>query len=200
MSPGLLVAGSLTVDNVRTADGVLLPPRPGGNVIFAALGARLWSNAIGLVSRAGADYPAGALDRLAARGLDLAGITRVDAPHGMNVAFSYAPDGSRIRIFPARHHAIHPTGRARALHRLHRRRTGSPLRDLASLLTRCVGHPAHLARSHRRRTPGRDAGDQPSLARPRFASGPRATRLTLVRRTRHARAAARDDCWPTWRC
>ena len=114
MSPGLLVAGSLTLDNVRTADGVLLPPRPGGNVIFAALGARLWSNAVGLVSRAGADYPADALDRLAARGLDLAGITRVDAPHGMNVAFSYAPDGSRIRIFPpAIMQSIPPAERAR---------------------------------------------------------------------------------------
>lgn len=34
--PDLVVAGSLTVDNVRTAQGDLLPPRPGGNVIFAA--------------------------------------------------------------------------------------------------------------------------------------------------------------------
>ena len=99
--PDLVVAGSLTVDNVRTAQGDLLPPRPGGNVIFAALGARLWSSSVGLVSRAGADYPAHALERLASLGLDLGGITRVDAPHGMNVAFNYAPDGSRIRVFPS---------------------------------------------------------------------------------------------------
>ena len=98
--PDLLVAGSLTIDNVRTANGDLLPPRPGGNVIFAALGARLWSDAVGLVSRAGADYPAGALERLTSLGLDLSGITRVDAPHGLNVAFNYAADGSRIRVFP----------------------------------------------------------------------------------------------------
>ena len=99
-APALLIAGSLTIDNVRTAAGDLLPRRPGGNVVFAALGARLWSFSIGLVSRAGANYPAGALETLAALGLDLGGITRVDAPHGMNVAFNYAPDGSRVRIFP----------------------------------------------------------------------------------------------------
>ena len=99
-APALLIAGSLTIDNVRTAGGDLLPRRPGGNVVFAALGARLWSGSIGLVARAGTDYPAGALEDLAALGLDLGGITRTGTPHGMNVAFSYAPDGSRVRIFP----------------------------------------------------------------------------------------------------
>ena len=99
-APALLVCGSLTIDNVRTADGTLLPRRAGGNVIFAALGARLWSSSIGLVSRAGRDYPREALTRMRGLGFDLAGIARIDAPHGMNVAFSYAADGSRVRVFP----------------------------------------------------------------------------------------------------
>lgn len=99
--PELIVCGSLTLDNVVTADFGLLPRSCGGNVVYAALGARLWAPRVGLVSRAGCDYPADFLDSLADLGLDLGGIARVDAPHGMNVAFTYRPDGSRVRAFPA---------------------------------------------------------------------------------------------------
>lgn len=98
--PALLVCGSLTLDNVVTAGGALLPRTPGGNVVYAALGAALWSDRVGLVSRAGSDFPGDFLTRLEDRGLDLGGIARIDAPHGMNVAFAYRPDGSRVRAFP----------------------------------------------------------------------------------------------------
>ena len=96
----LVCAGSLTLDNVMTADDRLLPRTPGGNVIYSGLGALLWHPRVGLVSRAGTDFPAESLERLAARGLDVAGVRRVPEPHGMNVAFRYAPDGSRVRRFP----------------------------------------------------------------------------------------------------
>jgi sugar/nucleoside kinase (ribokinase family) len=96
----LVCAGSLTLDNVMTADDRLLPRAPGGNVIYSGLGARLWHPRVGLVSRAGADFPEASLERLATRGLDVAGVRRVPEPHGMNVAFRYASDGSRVRRFP----------------------------------------------------------------------------------------------------
>jgi sugar/nucleoside kinase (ribokinase family) len=101
MTPELIVCGSLTLDNVVTADGTLLPRSAGGNVVYAALGAALWGHRVGLVSRAGSDFPVEFLDMLAERGLDLGGIARLDAAHGMNVAFAYRPDGSRVRAFPA---------------------------------------------------------------------------------------------------
>lgn len=99
-APELVAFGSLTLDNVVTADSTLLPRNAGGNVVYAALGAALWGDSVGLVSRAGADYPADFLAMLTDRGLDLGGIARLDAPHGMNVAFAYRPDGSRVRAFP----------------------------------------------------------------------------------------------------
>ncbi len=99
--PELLVCGSLTLDNVVTADGTLLPQGAAGNVVYAALGAALWAGQVGMVSRAGADFPAEFLAMLGDHGLDLAGIARIDAPHGMNVAFAYKRDGSRVRTFPA---------------------------------------------------------------------------------------------------
>ncbi len=100
-TPDLIVCGSLTLDNVITSDGVTLPRTAGGNVVYAALGAMLWGHSVGLVSRAGADFPLDFLRMLGDRGLNLGGITRIDVPHGMNVAFAYRPDGSRVRAFPA---------------------------------------------------------------------------------------------------
>ena len=113
-APDLVTFGSLTLDNVVTADGTRLPRNAGGNVVYAALGAALWGGSVGLVSRAGADYPADFLAMLEDRGLDLGGIARIDAPHGMNVAFAYRPDGSRVRAFPPEVVAlIPPAERAR---------------------------------------------------------------------------------------
>ena len=100
IAPDLMICGSLTLDNVVTADGRPLPQTCGGNVVYAALGARLWGARVGLVSRAGSDFSPAFLDGLAALDLDLGGIVRIDAPHGMNVAFAYRQDGSRVRAFP----------------------------------------------------------------------------------------------------
>jgi ribokinase len=88
------------LDNVVTADRRLLPQTAGGNVVYSALGARLWHDRVGLVSRAGRNFSPAFLDCLAAKGLDLAGIQQMPQLHGMNVAFCYSPDGSRVRQFP----------------------------------------------------------------------------------------------------
>ena len=96
----LVCAGSLTLDNVLTAEGRQLPQSYGGNVLYSALGARIWHDAVGLVSRAGANFPAACLDMLAERGLRIEGIRRLHSRHDMNVAFCYRPDGSRVRKFP----------------------------------------------------------------------------------------------------
>jgi sugar/nucleoside kinase (ribokinase family) len=96
----IVCCGSLTLDNVRTGEGQLLPQSCGGNVVYSALAARLWHDRVGMVSRRGSNYPEGFLAALEARGLDLGGIVRQPEPHGMNVAFCYGADGSRVRAFP----------------------------------------------------------------------------------------------------
>lgn len=102
MSRDLLACcGSLTLDNVVLADGTPLAQSCGGNVVYSALAARLWHDRVGLVARIGVDYPRAFLGRLEEKGLDLSGVVETGARHGMNVAFSYRPDGSRIRAFPA---------------------------------------------------------------------------------------------------
>ncbi len=100
MSVQLIVCGSFTLDNVIAPSGERLPQNCGGNVAYAAAGAALWGDGVGLVAPVGSNYPADFLDALARRGLDLGGVRRLEAAHGMNVAFWYRPDGSRERRFP----------------------------------------------------------------------------------------------------
>jgi len=100
MSVRLILCGSFTLDNVIAPSGERLPQNFGGNVAYAAAGAALWSDGIGIVAPIGANYPACFLDELANRGIDLGGVRRSSALHGMNVAFWYRSDGTRERRFP----------------------------------------------------------------------------------------------------
>lgn len=98
--PALIVCGSLTIDNVVRANGEILPQSAGGNAVYAALGACVWSDSVGIVSRCGEGYPEAALKVLRDHGVDLGGVRRVEGPHMMNVAFAYREDGGRTRRIP----------------------------------------------------------------------------------------------------
>jgi sugar/nucleoside kinase (ribokinase family) len=84
--------------------------QPGGAVLYAALGARLWNQSVGCVSVAGSDYPADMLDRLRARGVDLEGVRVLDRP-GVRAWLLY--EGTRRhlvhRLGCPSHAAVSPT-------------------------------------------------------------------------------------------
>lgn len=81
-APDLVILGNLLVDDIVRRDGSTLMGEPGGALLHAALGARLWGASVGLVSVVGTDYPAAALDALADRGVDLAGVRPLGRPGG----------------------------------------------------------------------------------------------------------------------
>lgn len=97
MAPQYCVVGCLTLDNVITHDGQRYAGVAGGNALYTALGVRVWSTSVGIVSRAGSNYPAQTLTALADLGVDLGGMTVRDGPHEFNVAFAYSLDGDRTR-------------------------------------------------------------------------------------------------------
>ena len=80
MTPSLVLLGNLLVDDVVFPDGSTCMAQPGGAVMYGALGAALWGTRVGCVSLVGTDYPAGMLDALARRGIDLAGLHRLGGP------------------------------------------------------------------------------------------------------------------------
>jgi len=81
-APHVVLLGNLLVDDIVLRDGRTLMGEPGGAVLHAALAAALWGARVGICSVAGTDYPAAALDTLAARGIDLAGVRRLDRTGG----------------------------------------------------------------------------------------------------------------------
>jgi sugar/nucleoside kinase (ribokinase family) len=81
-APDLVLCGNLLVDDIVLADGSALLGEPGGAVLHTALAASLWGCRVGIMAVAGSDYPRSALDELARRGVDLAGVRHLDRPGG----------------------------------------------------------------------------------------------------------------------
>lgn len=76
----LYTIGNFTIDDiVLWPSGQTWMNQPGGNVLFSALGARIWLNPVGILARLGSDYPREKLKEIAARGIRL-GLHEVDAP------------------------------------------------------------------------------------------------------------------------
>jgi sugar/nucleoside kinase (ribokinase family) len=63
-----LMLGHLLVEDTILPDGTLLPGRLGGDCLYAAIGARVWSNDVALVTRVGRDFPPELLARMQAAG------------------------------------------------------------------------------------------------------------------------------------
>lgn len=72
----LLVVGSVALDSVQTPFGSTADALGGSAVFFSAAGALL--HPVQLVGVVGNDYPVDKLERIARRGVDLAGLTRAD--------------------------------------------------------------------------------------------------------------------------
>lgn len=69
-----LIAGKLSRDFILPVNGKPALDIPGGNLIYTAVGVRLWDQGIGLIGRVGEDYPREWLDQFAVRGFDCRGV------------------------------------------------------------------------------------------------------------------------------
>lgn len=75
-----VAAGSIIVDDIRTADGRLFEGVLGGGATHAAAGMRLWTPDVALVGSVGRDFPPEHWAALEALGLDLRATRRLDGP------------------------------------------------------------------------------------------------------------------------
>ena len=79
-SATLYTIGNFTIDDiVLWPTGQTWMSQPGGNVLFSALGARMWRDNVGILSRLGNDYPPERLREIEARDIIL-GLHEVDIP------------------------------------------------------------------------------------------------------------------------
>ena len=100
MSPKLVMIGGMTLDWIINVDGDVGVKSCGGNTLYAAAGARFWSDDIATVSRVGADFPEHYLTPFAEAGIDISHIRRVPGRHELVVAWRYDADGNRQDINP----------------------------------------------------------------------------------------------------
>ena len=98
-----VTGGGLRIDYLITHDGQAHTGLPGGNALYAAVGASVWTGDVGLWARLGENYPQSWLDHLAQRGLDTAGLVRMPCEQDHRTFFAYTADGRRDDTNPASH-------------------------------------------------------------------------------------------------
>ncbi len=98
-----LFLGGLHQEFVILADNQVCLGRLGGSAAFAAAGARIWSDSVGLIARVGCDFPAPLLEQLAKAGVSLEGVTRLAVPCDARRFHAYLTPGMRMDSNPASH-------------------------------------------------------------------------------------------------
>jgi len=95
--------GGLRQDYCITHEGRVFAGMLGGNAVYAAVGARIWSDSVGLISRIGSNYPADWLDDLHRHGVNLEGVRRLPDPHDTRTFYAYLSPEERVDTRPATH-------------------------------------------------------------------------------------------------
>jgi ribokinase len=94
----VVIIGNLTIDDIVLPDGTVRMACPGGNAVYAALAARLWNPAVGVVTRRGEDLPDGVLETLGQLAIDTAGVRAIEGPAVRNWII-YEHDGRRRWLY-----------------------------------------------------------------------------------------------------
>jgi sugar/nucleoside kinase (ribokinase family) len=105
MEPHFLVFGQLTREYLLPPDGLPRLDVPGGSLLYAAAGLRVWESGIGLVGRVGNDYPREWLNMCLARGLDTSGVRVVSKDIDVRDFVAYSESFEANRINPVSHFA-----------------------------------------------------------------------------------------------
>ena len=96
--PRVVIVGNLTIDDVVLPDGTTRMASAGGNSLYAALGARLWQPAVGIVTRRGEDFPHDLTAALHNLGVATDGIVDIPGPTVRNWVI-YEANGERRWLY-----------------------------------------------------------------------------------------------------
>jgi len=105
MEPQFLVFGRLNREYLLPAVGYPRLDVPGGNLLYAASGLRVWESEVGLVGRVGSNYPREWLNECIARGFDTTGIRIVPKSMDLREFVAYNETFEPNRINPVSHFA-----------------------------------------------------------------------------------------------
>jgi sugar/nucleoside kinase (ribokinase family) len=100
-----VIAGHLSRDTILPYTGVPLQDVPGGSLLYTAVGASIWDEGIGLVGRAGCDYPQAWLEEFSRRRWDVRGIKILPDEIDMRYFTAYTSNTSRDHENPVTYFA-----------------------------------------------------------------------------------------------
>ncbi len=100
-----ITAGGMRIDYLITHTGEAQIEQLGGNALYAAVGAAIWAQPVGLWARIGENYPQTPLDALQQHNIATEGVVRVPGWQEHRTFFAYTPDGRRDDCHPAAHFA-----------------------------------------------------------------------------------------------
>jgi sugar/nucleoside kinase (ribokinase family) len=135
--PSHLCVGSLALNDTVYANGRTSMADPGGNALYAAVGGRLWSDAVGIVAIVGRDWPASYSAALADHQIDIEGLIATDA-ETMRAWTIYETDG--FRRYLSRNLEVVPL-------------TPSPYSSIPATSEEVAAYSAAARRVHRRMSP-----------------------------------------------
>lgn len=92
----ILTVGGIMLDSVISADGRVSIEQMGGNAVYSAVGAALWSEAVAISGNVPGNYPAALLDALSSAGIDCTGVVRQPDTVSETEWFLHEADGSRL--------------------------------------------------------------------------------------------------------
>ena len=99
------IVGGLREDYFIAPAGEIHLRELGGNALYAAVGARLWTQPIGLVTRVGENFPADWLSTIAARGIDTGGVRIIPGRQDTRTFYAYLSLEERSDTDPVSHFA-----------------------------------------------------------------------------------------------
>ncbi|PIE80929.1 MAG: hypothetical protein CSA11_05575 [Chloroflexi bacterium] len=100
-----VTGGGLRIDYTITHDGQAKIRQPGGNCVYAAVGAKLWHVPVGIWARKGENYQDEWLQQLSHADICTEGILTIPGNHDHRTFFAYTEDGRRDDLNPAAHFA-----------------------------------------------------------------------------------------------
>jgi sugar/nucleoside kinase (ribokinase family) len=100
MTPKYVTVGGISLDWIINADGQYGIKSCGGNAMYSAASAHLWSDQVAVIGRVGKNYPAEYLQDFQAAGIDISGVRRVEEPHELMFAAQYNAEGGRQGFKP----------------------------------------------------------------------------------------------------
>ncbi len=100
-----ITGGGIRVDYLITRDGKAHNHKIGGNAIYAAAGAAIWSDSVSVWGRIGNNYPRKWIAKLEDFAISGSGLKLVNGDHDHRTFYAYQADGTRDDTQPEKHYA-----------------------------------------------------------------------------------------------